>query len=103
MWFVLKFLSKKIYFIYFFFAEFELRMFHNNIVKISEKLDKRNLLKICLQVMHSTFYLFIYLFIFLFHFSFIFIYSFLFIDLYLHNLHSFLLWENENICLFLFF
>ena len=25
-------------------------MFHNNIVKISEKLNKQNLLKICLQV-----------------------------------------------------
>ena len=31
----------------FFFAEFELLMFHNNIVKISEKLNKQNLLKIC--------------------------------------------------------
>ena len=33
-----------------FFAEFELLMFRNNIVKISEKINKRNLLKICLQV-----------------------------------------------------
>ena len=33
-----------------FFAEFELLMFYNNIVKISEKLNKWNLLKICLQV-----------------------------------------------------
>ena len=37
-----------------FFAEFELLMFHNNIVKISEKLNKRNLLKICLQVTYPT-------------------------------------------------
>ena len=33
-----------------FFAEFELLMFHNNTMKISEKLNKQNLLKICLQV-----------------------------------------------------
>ena len=32
-----------------FFAEFKYLMFHNNIVKISEKLNKRNLLKTCLQ------------------------------------------------------
>ena len=37
-----------------FFAEFELLMFRNNIVKISEKLNKRNLLKICLQVTYPT-------------------------------------------------
>ena len=37
-----------------FFAEFELLMFHNNIVKISEKLTKWNLLKICLQVTYPT-------------------------------------------------
>ena len=29
----------------FFFAEFELMMFYNNIVKISEELNKRNMLK----------------------------------------------------------
>ena len=29
-------------------------MFHNNIVKISEKLNKWNLLKICLQVTYPT-------------------------------------------------
>ena len=29
-------------------------MFHNNTVKISEKLNKQNLLKICLQVTYST-------------------------------------------------
>ena len=34
----------------FFFAELELLMFYNNIVKISEKLNKWNLLKIWLQV-----------------------------------------------------
>ena len=28
-------------------------MFHNNIVKISEKVNKQNLLKICLQVTFS--------------------------------------------------
>ena len=37
-----------------FFAEFELLMFHNNIVKISEKLNKQNLSKICLQVTYPT-------------------------------------------------
>ena len=37
-----------------FFAEFKLLMFHNNIVKISEKMNKRNLLKICLQVTYPT-------------------------------------------------
>ena len=37
-----------------FFAEFELLMFHNNIMKISEKLNKRNLLKTCLQVTYPT-------------------------------------------------
>ena len=35
-----------------FFAEFELLTFYNNIVKISEKLNKWNLLKIWLQVTH---------------------------------------------------
>ena len=30
-----------------FFAEFKLLTFHNNIVKISEKMNKQNLLKIC--------------------------------------------------------
>ena len=39
-----KFLSKK-YFL-FFFAEFKLLMFHNNIVKISEKLNKTKLNKL---------------------------------------------------------
>ena len=37
-----------------FFAKFELLMFHNNIMKISEKLNKQNLLKICLQVTYPT-------------------------------------------------
>ena len=37
-----------------FFAEFKLLMFHNNIVKLSEKLNKRNLLKICFQVTYPT-------------------------------------------------
>ena len=37
-----------------FFAEFELLMFHNNTVKISEKLNKWNSLKICLQVTYPT-------------------------------------------------
>ena len=53
---VCNFYSKKIFFFHFylrkyfllFFVEFKLLMFHNNIVKISEKLNKRNLLKICL-------------------------------------------------------
>ena len=29
-------------------------MFHHNIVKISEKLNKQNLLKICVQVTYPT-------------------------------------------------
>ena len=37
-----------------FFAEFKLLMFHNNTVKISEKLNKQNLLNICLQVTYPT-------------------------------------------------
>ena len=37
------FFSMKVFFL--FFAKFELLMFHNNIVKISENLNKRNLLK----------------------------------------------------------
>ena len=37
-----------------FFAEFKLLMFYNNIVKISEKLNKWNLLKICIQVTYPT-------------------------------------------------
>ena len=36
------------------FAEFELLTFYNNIVKISEKLNKWNLLKIWLQVTYPT-------------------------------------------------
>ena len=48
----LEFFIKKI--VFNFFAEFELLMFHNNIVKISEKLNKQNLLKICLQVTYPT-------------------------------------------------
>ena len=42
------------FFFFFFFVEYELLTVHNNIVKISEKLNKRNLLKICLQVTYST-------------------------------------------------
>ena len=53
----------------FFIAEFELLMFHNITVKIFEKLNKRNLLKICPQV-----------------------------DIFLHNLHSFLLPEKVKKC-----
>ena len=37
-----------------FFAEFELVMFHNNIVKFSEQLIEQNLLKIYLQVTYRT-------------------------------------------------
>ena len=37
-----------------FLAKFELLMFHNNNVKISEKLNKWNLLKICLQITYTT-------------------------------------------------
>ena len=39
---------------FFFFAEFELLLFHNNIVKISEQLSKQNLWKIRLQVTYPT-------------------------------------------------
>ena len=42
-----------VYFL-FFFAELELVMFYNNIVKISEKLNKWNMLKIWLQVTYPT-------------------------------------------------
>ena len=41
-------------FFFLFFAEFELLMFRSQIVKISEKLNKRNLLKICLQVTYPS-------------------------------------------------
>ena len=41
-------------YILFFFTEFELLIFQNNIVKISEKLNQPNLLKICLQVTYPT-------------------------------------------------
>ena len=37
-----------------FFVEFELLIFHNNIVKNSEKLNKENLLKVCLLVTYPT-------------------------------------------------
>ena len=37
-----------------FFSQFKLLKFHNNIVKISEKLNKWNMLKICLQVTYPT-------------------------------------------------
>ena len=36
------------------FAEFEILIFCNNIVKISEKLNKQILLKVCLQVNYPT-------------------------------------------------
>ena len=49
---VLNFCLRKYFLL--FFAEVELLMFHNNIVKISEKLNKWNLLKICLQVTCPT-------------------------------------------------
>ena len=45
-----------------FFAEFELLMLHNNIVKISEKLNKWNLLKIYLQVTYPTNFCIIFIF-----------------------------------------
>ena len=50
-WFFFKFRFKK--YLLHFFAEFELLMFHYNIVKISEKFNKQNLLTICLQVNYS--------------------------------------------------
>ena len=51
-WFFWNFCLSKYFLL--FFAEFELLMYHNNIVKISEKLNKWNLLKICLQVTYPT-------------------------------------------------
>ena len=39
-----------------FFAEFELLIVHKSIVKISGKFNKRNLLKICLQVTYPTYF-----------------------------------------------
>ena len=79
------FYSKVIFFFFFFFflifclrkyfalfiVEFKLLMFHNNTVKISEKLNKQNLLKIYLQVTYPT-------------------------DLCIINIH-FLLWEKVKI------
>ena len=50
-------------------------MLQNNIVKISENLNKRNLLKMCLQVTYP--------------------------NRFLHNLLSFLLWEKVKIFDFL--
>ena len=41
-----------------FFSEFKLLMFHNNIEKISENLNKQNLLKICLQIIYGTLFLY---------------------------------------------
>ena len=38
----------------FFFVKFEFVMFHNNIVKFQKKINKKNLLKICLQVSYPT-------------------------------------------------
>ena len=54
IFFFLEFLSKKMFLL--FFAELKLLMFHNIVkfVKISEKLNKRNLLKIYLQVTYLT-------------------------------------------------
>ena len=46
-------LSRKIFLL--FFPEFELLMFHINIVNISEELNKRDLLKICPQFSYPTF------------------------------------------------
>ena len=51
-WFFFNFCLRKYFLL--FFAEFELLMFYNSIVKISEKLNKWNLLKIGLQVTYPT-------------------------------------------------
>ena len=51
-WFFFNFCLRQYFLL--FFAEFELLMFHNNIVKISENLNKGNLLKIWLQVTYPT-------------------------------------------------
>ena len=40
-----------------FFAEFELLMFHNNIVKLSERVNRQNLLKICQKICQKFTYL----------------------------------------------
>ena len=50
--FFLLFFFTKIVFI--FLADFKLSMFHNNIVKISGKCNKQNLLKVCLKVTCPT-------------------------------------------------
>ena len=70
---VLNFCPRKYFLL--FFADFESLMFHNNIVKISEKLNKQNLLKIYLP-------------------------SYLPYE-FLHNYHSFVLWEKVKILDFL--
>ena len=64
----LEFFTKKIFLI--FFAEFELLMFHNYIVKTSEKLNKRNFENLPSIYLPYRF---------------------------LHNLHSFLQWEKVKI------
>ena len=51
-WFLGVFVLENIFLL--FFAEFKLLMFHNSIVKTPEKLNERNLLKICLQVTYPT-------------------------------------------------
>ena len=56
--FFLIFVSENIFL--FFFAEFELLIFHNNIVKLSA--EKLNLLKICLQVTYPISALFAFIF-----------------------------------------
>ena len=50
---VFEFSSKEIFCLHF-YADLKLLMIHNNTVKISENLNKRNLLKICSQFIYPT-------------------------------------------------
>ena len=65
---------RKYFFFFVFFAEFELLMFQNNIVKISEKMNKQDVENLSPNYLSYRF---------------------------LHNLHSFLLWEKVKIFDFL--
>ena len=51
-WFFWNFCLRKYFLL--FFVEFESLMFHTNIVDISEKMNKRKLLQICLKVTYPT-------------------------------------------------
>ena len=48
------FLKKKLRYILIFFTDFKLLMFYNNMVKISEILNKWNLLNTCIQTTYPV-------------------------------------------------